>query len=99
MFVWLPTGYGKSLCYQLLPFLFDIKLGCTGAIATERSVAVVISPLVSLMVNQVYSLQARGVCPAILSGNSGKRRGEQSSALLATETDITQDESYRLFSI
>ena len=26
MFAWLPTGYGKSLYYQLLPFLFDHKL-------------------------------------------------------------------------
>ena len=34
-----------------------------------------ISPLVSLMVDQVCSLQARGICAAILSGNR-----EQSAA-------------------
>ena len=44
-----------------------------------------ISPLVSLMVDQVCSLQAHGVCAAILSGNIGV-----SKALLATERDIAQ---------
>ena len=27
VFMWLPTGYGKSLCFQALPFLMDFKLG------------------------------------------------------------------------
>jgi len=31
VFVWFPTSYGKSICYQLLPFVFDIKLGRTNA--------------------------------------------------------------------
>ena len=81
VFAWLPTGYGKSLRYQLLFFRFDCKLGRTRAFATERSVALVISPLVSLMVDQVCSLEAYGVCAAILnSGNTWV-----SKALLATE--------------
>ncbi len=25
-FVWLPTGYGKLICYECLPFLYDFKL-------------------------------------------------------------------------
>ena len=82
VFAWLPTGYGKSLRYQLLLFLFDFKLARTRAIATERSVALVISPFVSLMVDQVCSLQAHGVCSTILnSGNTwvskaGYREGQ-----------------------
>ena len=93
VFAWLPTGYGKSLRYQLLLFLFDFQLGRTRAIATERSVALVISPLVSLMVDQVCSLQAYGACAAILnSGNTWV-----SKALLATERDIAQGELRFLF--
>ena len=45
-----------------------------------------VSPLVSLMVDQVCSLQAHGVCAAILnSGNTWV-----SKALLATERDIAK---------
>ena len=43
VFLWLPTGFGKSLCYEVLPFVFNDKLGRHG------SVVIVISPLVSLM--------------------------------------------------
>ena len=25
--LWLPTGYGKSICYEVLPFIFDHKRG------------------------------------------------------------------------
>ena len=26
VFMWLPTGYGKSVSYEYLPFLYDMKL-------------------------------------------------------------------------
>ncbi|WP_194725096.1 RecQ family ATP-dependent DNA helicase [Noviherbaspirillum malthae] len=54
----LPTGTGKSLCYQI-PALS--RFDKTGALT------VVISPLVALMADQVAGLEARGigVCAAI----------------------------------
>ena len=52
VFLWLPTGFGKSVCFQVLPFLFDYKLGRIESPLPQRSVVVVISPLVSLMVDQ-----------------------------------------------
>ena len=60
VFVCLPTGYRKSLCYQTLPFLMEHKLGGSKAI-------LVVSPLVDLMEDQVYRLKKRGVIASILS--------------------------------
>ena len=58
-------GYGN---YQLLPFLFDHKLKCTSSAPLEQSIVLNISPLVSLMVDQVSSLQNHHVAAGILSG-------------------------------
>ena len=93
VFAWLPTGYGKSLRYQLLLFLFDFKLVRTTAIATERSVALVVSPLVLLMVDRfvVFKLMAF-VLPFFNSRITGV-----SKALLATERDIAQGKLRFLF--
>ena len=56
----LPTGTGKSLCYQI-PALS--RFTRTGALS------VVISPLVALMEDQVKGLQARGIhCCAAING-------------------------------
>lgn len=67
-FVWLPTGFGKSICYECLPFLFDFTFGRTYSVS-DRSLVIVISPLRSLMINQVTSLREREVSAAILSGS------------------------------
>ena len=50
----LPTGGGKSLCYQLPALIFD-------------GVTVVVSPLIALMQDQVMQLQQRGVHAAFLN--------------------------------
>ena len=54
----LPTGAGKSLCYQLPALSRYDKTG---------SLTVVISPLVALMADQVAGLEARGIgsCVAV----------------------------------
>ena len=87
VFLWLPTGFGKSICYEILPFLFDLKLA-----SAECSIVIVVSPLVSLMVDQVASLRSRGVCAVIMSGHRGV-----GSNLLATDRDVETGKFRLLF--
>src|SRR5271165_2060798 len=62
----MPTGAGKSLCFQLPALLL-------------KGLTVVVSPLISLMADQVNQLQAIGV-PVLLL-NSSQPSHEQSQVL------------------
>src|SRR5277367_5969600 len=65
----MPTGGGKSLCYQL-----------PAALLAERT-AIVISPLIALMQDQVAQLSLMGIPSAFL--NSSLSAGEQAAIIKA----------------
>ena len=92
-FVWLPTGYGKSICFQISPYMFDFKLGRISAASFKRSIIVIVSPLLSLMIDQVTDLKSRGVQAAILSGNH-----DVDPSFIATESDVKEGKYSHLYS-
>lgn len=79
----MPTGGGKSLCYQVPALLFD-------------GLTVVVSPLISLMKDQVEQLDSSGVCAVCLNSSIPSqeyrkntdliRQGEAKLLYLAPET-------------
>ena len=74
----LPTGGGKSLCYQLPALMFD-------------GVTVVVSPLISLMQDQVTQLQNRGIPAAFLNHTV------ENTAYVATMQQVRQGEIKLLY--
>ena len=74
VFVCLPTGFGKSVCCQLLPFLFDPSVVWRCLVGgMKRSCAIIVSPLIALMVDQVRNLRRNGVQAVIISCGSIER--------------------------
>ena len=73
----MPTGSGKSLCFQS-PALMLAKIQ-PAAIANgtqRRPLTLVLSPLIALMKDQVDSLQAAGVAATFINSSLSKRERE-----------------------
>ena len=64
----LPTGYGKSVIYQLLPSMFNFLLYD----GKYCSIAIIVSPLTALMMEQVEKIKKQRQSAAISQAKSSE---------------------------
>ncbi|KAG4302390.1 hypothetical protein PCK1_001372 [Pneumocystis canis] len=79
LFLLMPTGGGKSLCYQL-PSLIDS--------GKTRGLTLVISPLISLMQDQAEYLSSININSAVINGETSVSRRKEIMKVLYSD-DIT----------
>ena len=86
VFVSAPTGFGKSLVYQILPLCARNLLRLCGSSLTDMvPLVVVVSPLIALMQDQASKLQRiRNVNAVCLSGASRAGVGEDTTHIFAS---------------
>ena len=83
----LPTGAGKSLCYQVPALLAD-------------GLSLVISPLISLMQDQVGALRRRGIAAAYINSHLGaEQRRAVEHAVIAGQVSLLYCAPERLSSL
>ena len=84
VFVCLPTGYGKSLCYTILPSVFDLL-----RLVQKKSIVLVISPLSALMKDQIASVSGMGITATYIT--------DQQSATPTIRTKIENGDFQMIF--
>lgn len=77
----MPTGSGKSLCYQLPAVSMP---GRTDAVRRGRGTALVFSPLIALMEDQVASLKKIGIQAEYINSTLSRAERDRRYALLGS---------------
>lgn len=80
VFLCSPTGSGKSLVFEIAPYVFSY-IYHKDTLPNLTSSVVVISPLVSLMRSQVLKLKSHGLSAVYLSDITGQKKTESVETL------------------
>ena len=91
LLVILPTGYGKSLIYQLLPDMFNVIHG------KVNSAVLVVSPLTAIMKEQKERLKTTGITATIVRHKDESRK--ENNAVCCEEKDFEMDSDFENASV
>ena len=96
VFVMLPTGSGKSLCYASLPYTFDSLRQSAGEKDAHHCIAVFVCLLSSIMQDQTQKFGERGLKVAFVGKEQKDQevknrveRGEYSLVFMSPEAMLT----------
>ena len=72
VFICLPTGFGKSICFQSVPFAWDYLHGVHGLSLGDvpdeaRSILLVVGPTIPIMVDQCRNLTEKAISSAYIN--------------------------------
>ena len=68
VFVSLPTGFGKSICFQILPFVLDYMNSPSPAEeVVDKYIALIVEPTAAIMRDQVSRLLSVGISAAFIN--------------------------------
>ncbi|KAK6186831.1 hypothetical protein SNE40_006099 [Patella caerulea] len=100
----LPTGYGKSLIFQILPWLLQKKYK-----KSEAMIVIVVSPFNSIMQDQVVGLVEKGIKACYLNNTGlaaktyeiaqGEEDGDPDDEFKELETPVYTEKSVSLASL
>jgi superfamily II DNA helicase RecQ len=103
----LPTGYGKSLIFHLLPMLLFAKFKLRGDLllgwrlkgittTVVDAIVIVVSPLNSLMSNQISRLSESGIRASVMNTKETRRRLDSDDDEVDVDIDFSQCEEIKL---
>lgn len=78
----LPTGGGKSICFQIPAIIFGQKI-------SKSQSTIVISPLISLMKDQVDALNKKGIPACFINSSQSKKAQEENLKLISEAGQTT----------
>lgn len=79
VFINLPTGFGKTVCFQSIPLVMDYITSPEPAEEViDKHIAIIVEPTAAIMRDQVTKLLAKGIRAAAIN-HEQRRLGQASS--------------------